>query len=234
MLTQLEIDQLQQQIQAGKKPEIYYVAHYIEYREGVIDEEQYKSVSHFIPVKITISEIKNAYFEVLNFKNAGGIDSNKYHIEEEEVYYDINTKYIHYYIVPNGKSSYTKDLNPRTPSIIYGYARKIVNSDGKTLATINEPSPVKAVFTNDLEYGTLKGNDIIDAYENKKLDWKYLTLTNKEIVDGVEYKYVTSDWYILKCDNFPKTEDILVNINNKNAYFVHLTDAFKYIQQLEA
>ena len=45
MLTQLDIDKLQIQIQSGKTPEIYYAAHYIECREGVIDEEQYKSVS---------------------------------------------------------------------------------------------------------------------------------------------------------------------------------------------
>ena len=91
---------------------------------------------------------------------------------------------------------------------------------------MNEPSPVKAVFTNDLQYGTLKGNDIINAYNNKKLNWKYMTLENKEIVDGVEYKYVTSDWYILKCDNFPRTEHILINTKNKNAYFTNLSDAF--------
>lgn len=230
MLTQLEIDKLQMQIQNGEKPEIYYAAHYIECREGVIDEEQYKSISQFRPIKIKISEISNAYFEVLNYQK----NKSKYHIESEEAYYDVNLKYIHYYTVPNAASSYKKDLNPRMPSIIYGYTREYFDNNGTLIKTMNEPSPVKAVFTNDLQYGTLKGNDIINAYNNKKLNWKYMTLENKEIVDGVEYKYVTSDWYILKCVNFPKNEHILVNTKNKNAYFVNLTDAFKYIDQLRA
>lgn len=230
MLTQLDIDKLQIQIQSGKTPEIYYAAHYIECREGVIDEEQYKSVSQFRAIKIKISEITNAYFEVLNYEK----NKSNYHIESEEAYYDINSKYIHYYTVPNGPASYSKDMNPRMPSIIYGYTRRYFDDNDVLIKTINEPSPVKAVFTNDLQYGTFKGNDIKNAYNNKQLDWKYMTLKNKEIVDGVEYKYVTSDWYILKCANFPKTEHILINTNNKNAYFMELTDAFKYIDQLRA
>ena len=119
------------------------------------------------------------------------------------------------------------------PSAIYGYTRKIIKSDGTTILK-NEPSPVKPVYTNVLEYGNLKGNDITKAYDDGNLNWKYMTLENTEIVDGIEYKYITSDWYVIKCDNFPRTEHILVNTKNKNAYFRNLSDAFNYIDQLEA
>lgn len=233
MLTQLDIDELKMQIQAGEKPELYYTTHYIECREGVIDEEQYKSVPRFKVIKITISDIENAYFELLKYLYSGGLNGTLYHLEEQEAYYDINTKYIHYYTVPNGASSYEKDLNPRMPSAIYGYTRKIIKSDGTTILK-NEPSPVKPVYTNVLEYGNLKGNDITKAYDDGNLNWKYMTLENTEIVDGIEYKYITSDWYVIKCDNFPRTEHILVNTKNKNAYFRNLSDAFNYIDQLEA
>ncbi len=224
MLTQFDIDELQQQIQSGNKPELYYVCHMIEPREGVIDEAKFKSVSKFKVIKIKISEISNAYFEYLNYKN----NKNKYHEETEEVYYDMFKKYIHHYTVPNEPSG-NKDINPRMPSIIYGY--NIENKDG---SLTNIPSPVKAIFTNELEYGSLKGNDLKNAYNNKKLEWKYMTLNKKEIVDGIEYKYVTSDWYILKCVNFPRTEHILINIKDKTMYFRNLQDAFNTIEQLEA
>ena len=235
MLTQLELDSMQMKIQNGEIPEIYFVAHYVECREGIIDAEQYKSVPRFKVIKIKISEIQNAYFELLNYHYLGGINGEYYHIETEEEYYDENTKYIHYYAVPNNnKDGYTKPLNPRMPSIIYGYLRKQVNTDGDVLQVLQEPSPVKEIYTNELEYGDLRGDNLKTAYTEGKLKWKYMTLDNAQIVDGIEYKYITSDWYILKCDNFPRTEHILINTKNKNAYFTNLSDAFNYMHQLEA
>ena len=61
-------------------------------KDLVIDEEQYKSISQFRPIKIKISKIANAYFEVLHYQN----NKSEYHIESEEAYYDVNLKYIHY------------------------------------------------------------------------------------------------------------------------------------------
>lgn len=235
MLTQLEIDNMEMQIQKGKSlPEIYFVAHYVECREGIIDAEQYKSISKFKIIKIKINEIENAYFEYLKFLKAGGINGENYHVETEEEYYDTKTKYIHYYAVPNSKTPITKDINPRMPSIIYGYLRKVVNEDGDVLKVMNEPSPVKEVYTNELEFGDLKGKDLKEAYDSGKLDWKYMNLPAKQVVDGIEYQYVTSDWYILKAENFPRTEHILINTKTKNAYFTNLDEAYKYMQQLEA
>lgn len=228
MLNQLDIDELQMEIQGGNTPELYYVCHYIEPREGVIDEEHYKSVSRFRVIKIKITEIINAYFEYLNYEN----NKDQYHIESEEEYYDRSTKYIHYYTVPNGESTYEKDFNPRIPSIIYGYQRQIIHEE--ITEDYNEPSPVKAVFTNALEYGKLRGKDITTAYRDGDLDWKYMTLDHTEHVDDDDYKYVTSDWYILKCGNFPRTEHILINTKSKTAYFRELDDAFNFIDQLEA
>ena len=235
MLTQLEIDNIVQQIQKGEElPEIYFVAHYIECREGVIDAEQYKSISKFRIIKIKIAEIENAYFELLRYLRSGGVNGEKYHIETEEEYYDTKTKYIHYYSVPNTEEPITKDINPRMPSIIYGILRKKITEDDEVLQVINDPSPVKEVYTNELEFGDLKGKDLKEAYDSGKLDWKYMNLPAKQVVDGIEYQYVTSDWYILKAENFPRTEHILINTKTKNAYFTNLDEAYKYMQQLEA
>ena len=234
MLTQLEIDNMKMQIQNGETPEVYFVAHYIECREGIIDAEQYKSISKFRIIKIKIADIINAYTEVFKYNYMGGVNGTQYHMETEEEYYDNKTKYIHYYAVPNTIDSYTKDINPRMPSIIYGYIRKIVDENDNVLKVLNEPSPVKVVFTNELEFGDLNGKDLEAAYKDGKLDWKYIKLENKQIVDGIEYQYMTSDWYILMAENFPRTEHILINTKTKNAYFTNLDDAYNYMLQLEA
>ena len=229
MLNQRDIDLIMQDIQSGKDVYIYYVAHHVELREGLLDEHIRKSVSQFKPVKVKITGIKNAYFEYLNFLN----NPENYHTESEEVYYDPVTKYIHYYTVPNGKESYSKDLNSRLPSAIYGYRRQII-VDGNTAKEHIDPSPVKEVYTNALEYGDLVGTDITNAFNNGKLDWKYMKLDNMAIVDGIEYKYITSDWYILEIENFPRPEMPLVNIDQHCAYFRDLADAFYDIDQLVA
>ena len=229
MLNQLDIDKLQLKIQNGETPELYYVAHAIEPREGEIDEVQYKSVSRFRAIKIKISEISNAYFEYLNFVN----NPNNYHEESEESYYDRFTKYIHYYTVPNyTRKDSDNNIVSRMPSIVYG-RRKHVIIDG-TVTEINEPSPVKPIFVNVLEYADFRGTDIQAMYNANKLNWKYMHLNKPELVDGVQFNYVTSDWYILKCINFPRIEHILINTKLKSSYFTNLNDAFDFINQLEA
>ena len=47
-------------------------------------------------------------------------------------------------------------------------------------------------------------------------------------------KILNYDINILKCENFPRTEHILINTKTKNAYFTNLEDAYNYMQQLEA
>lgn len=228
MLNQLDIDILQQQIQNKQIPELYYVAHNIETREGLIDESQYKSVPRFKIIKVKISKIFNAYKEYLNFVN----NPDNYHVEQEEEFYNMDTSYIHYYTVPNSGTT-KKYFNARMPSIIYGY-RRVVKEGDQVITDYSDASPVKPVFVNALEYGELKGDDIQAQYDAGNLDWKYITLENKEIVDGIEYKYVTSDWYILECENFPRTEHILINTKSKCAYFRDLKEAFDFVEQCEA
>lgn len=226
MLTQLDIDELQIKIQDGEQPEVFYVCHLIEPRESVIDEYKYKSVSKFKVIPVKISRISNAYFEYLNYVN----NKSNYHIEEEVSYYtnQESKKYTHRYIVPNEPSG-NKDINPRMPSIIYG---SVVEKEDGSL--IHLDSPVKAIFTNALECAELSRDEVLQLYHNNHLNWKYMTLENKEIVDGIEYKYVTSNWYILECVNFPRTEHILINVKDKTAYFRTLDEAFSAIEQLEA
>ena len=92
MLTQNNLDLLMQNIQAGKKTYIYYVASLVETREGYIEELKYKSVPEYKVVKLNLTNIENAYIELRNYKN----HPEQYHVEEEECYYDIYTRYVHY------------------------------------------------------------------------------------------------------------------------------------------
>lgn len=222
MLKQIDIDNLMKSIQRGGKQEIYYVANALETREGILDESEFKSNPKYKVIQIRITDIQNAYLEYVEFKN----NPNNYHEEQEIEYYDLDTKYIHYYTVKNTSKTFDKSFNANKPSIIYGYRRKIYTPDG--IITHIDPSPIKEVYTNRLEMQ----NKEIKTWDNN-LSWKYLRLENPEIVDGIEYNYVTSNWYILKCDNFPRTEDILININQITSYFTTLEDAFNYIDQIK-
>jgi hypothetical protein len=229
MLSQKDIDSLMIQIQSGEDAYVYYVAHMIEGREtDILDEHTYKDVPRFRVVKIKVKDIQNAYFEYMNYLN----NPSNYHTEQEECYYTSTAKYIHYFITPNGKSSYSVDLNPRMPSIIYGYKRKIYI--GENVNTVVDETPVNEVYVNDLEYGDMTAAQVKQALSSGKLKWKYLTLDNYAIVDGIQYKYITSDWYILDFENYPMIEKPLINTKQYSAYFIDIRDAFNYMDQLIA
>lgn len=229
MLNQADIDYLMQTIQSNKPAYVYYVAHMIEGREtNTLDEHMYKDVSQFKVVKVRVDAIENAYFEYKNY-----IENPKnYHVEEEECYYKPSAKYIHYFVVPNTAQSYALDINPRTPSIIYGYKRKIY-VNGK-VNDVLDPSPVKEVYTNTPEFGTMTKAQVANALNSGKLNWKYIKLKHPAIVDGIEYNYVTSDWYILTLRNYPMVEKPLINVHQHSGYFIDIQDAFRYIEQLVA
>ena len=174
---------------------------------------------------------------------------DKYHKETELCYYqpldrfiyhkdpsntgntDPYVSYTHTFIVPNGKKSYSKDINARMPAVIYGFERE--HEVGGVKKTINIPSPITPVYTNVLECMV---DDINNAetlgYNNLK--WKYLKLDNNALVDGIEYGYVTSNWYILTLANYPMIEKPLINVNDYSCYFMTLKDAANYIEQLIA
>ena len=227
MINQYELDKLMQSIQAGTDTYIYYVASVSELREAKLDEHQYKSNNKFVVVKYKFNSATNALFEYQTYLN----DPSKYHMETDDCFYDVNTEYIHYYTVPNYKTSYSKPFNRNYPSIIYGY-REQVFVNGEQTRDHTNPSMVKEVYTNKLEYGDYTEAQARNALN--KLKWKYKTLNPKVIVDGIEYTYLTSDWYILDIENFPKMELALINTNEKNAFFTNLSDAFEYIDQLNA
>lgn len=230
MLSQMDIDNLMKTIQSGEPAYVYYAAHMIEGREtDILDEHNYKNVSKFKVVKVEVGDIKNAYFEYLNYLN----HPEEYHIEEEEFYYHPSAKYMQCFITPNMKDSYTKDFNPRIPSIIYGFIRKVYDFDG-AIKEIHDPSPVKEVYTNAPEFADMANSEVINAIDSGELNWKYMKLEQPAIVDGIEYSYVTSNWYILSLKNYPMIEKPLINVNQHNGYFVNIQDAFKYIEQLIA
>lgn len=229
MLSQADIDSLMQTIQSGEPAYVYYAAHMIEGREtDILDEHSYKDVSKFKAVKVQVENIQNAYFEYLNYLN----NPDDYHIEEEEFYYHPSAKYMQCFITPNGKDSYDKDINPRIPAIIYGFIRKVYNRD--VIVNVHDPSPVKPVYTNAPEFGNKTSSEVMESLISGKLDWKYMMLDPAAIVDGIEYSYLTSDWYILTLKNYPTIEKPLINVKQHSGYFIDIQDAFRYIEQLIA
>lgn len=229
MLTHSDIDQIVQKIKAGKDAYIYYVVHMSAAREGIIDEHLYKSTSQFKVVRVKVADVVNAWFEYENWAK----NPSKYHREVETEYYDEFNTYKHYYWVPNLSSSYTLDINPRMPSIIYGITREITTRQGET-KTITDPSPVKEVYTNDPEYYGYTGTALTKQISAGNLNWKYKILTNTENVDGVDYKYLTSNYYILTLADYPSIEKPLIYAGAKSSYFTDPEQAFRYIDQLVA
>lgn len=229
MLTQNNIDEIMQRLQSGRKAYIYYVASAVEMREGYIEELKFKSIPEYRCIRLEVTDIENAYIEYRNFKN----HPEQYHIEEEELWYDTKTKYVHYYMVPNSEGPYEKDINPRMPSNIYGYKRHLY-SKGTLVQDTIDPSPIKEVYTNAIQYYNKSTVEAKALYDDGKLDWKYIYLPNGIVVDGIEYSYLTSDYYILDIKNFPRVEKPLVNVNQKTPFYMTNEDAQSAISEFLA
>lgn len=229
MLSQADIDYLMKTIQSGETAYLYYAAHMIEGREtDILDEHFYKDVSKFKVVKVKVEDVQNAYFEYLNYVE----HPEQYHIEEEEFYYHPSAKYMQCFVTRNAQDSYSKDLNARMPSIIYGFMRKVYDRDN--IKEIHDPTPVKPIYTNALEFADYSKSDVMNLMNSGDLDWKYMKLEAPAIVDGIEYNYITSDWYIITLKNYPMIEKPLVNVKDHSGYFIDIKDAFRYIEQLSA
>ena len=229
MLKQLDIDNIMLSLQAGERVFLYYAAGKTELK-GITDSQEFshKDEPRYIPIKVEVLDVQNAYFEYLKYQN----DPSKYKIEEEEVWYDPNTKYIHRYITPDGDDEYD-EFNSRIPSAIYGIKRKVYNK-GELIKDYVDPTPVKEIYTNAIEYGTLLSTDALSKLNEGLLSWKYMKLENNEIVDGLPFSYVTSNWYILTIKNWAKVEKPLINVRDKSAFFTTVRDAYYAIEQLEA
>ena len=229
MLNESNIDQLMQKLQNGNKAYVYYVVSLVQTREGYLEELKYLSVPEYKVVKIDVSGIQNAYIEYRNFKN----NPENYHIEEEECWYDNYTKYVHYYMVPNSTGNYEKEFNARMPSNIYGYKR-LMYSKGNLVQDFIDPSPIKEVYTNALSYYGHTTQQVKDLYDNGKLDWKYIYLPNPVNVDGIDYSYITSDYYILDVSLYPLVEKPLINIHQKTPFYMTNEEAQSAIKEFTA
>lgn len=227
-----DLDIIKQRLQAGEEVLLYYVASFLECREELIDEHMFKSVPYFNIIEIKCTDVVNAYYELLEYYK----NPDNYHVEQEITYTNPNYKYIKYYTVKNKEASYDKDFTSSMPSIIYGKRRKLLMHQGgeDIIKEFNSPSPVKPIYTNNLEYGDLQGAALQDAINNGSLDWKYMKVDIPIEDDGIEYFYITSDYYILDIQNFPRTEKPLINVKDYSAYFLDVNDAYNYKKQLEA
>ena len=230
MITRVNLDELVQTIQSTGEADIFYVAHRIERRRGTVDDFLYKSAADFEILKLKLKGVTNAYFKYLDYLE----NPNDYHTESEESYIEPGIKHVNYYTVPNAKESYTKDFNPRIPSIIFGRKRKLYNSTGILVADFNDPSFVTPWYTNSLIYWPKTAARVMSDFESGNLDWKYRKLDEAVKVDGVDLWYMTSDYYILDIENFPKVEMPLICVDQQNAYFTNVDDALSCLKQLKA
>ena len=227
MLKQNDIDDLKLEIDAGETPTIYYVANYLELREGMLDESNFKSNPKYRVVEVQVEDIQNAYFEYLNYI----ANPDNYHIESETNWYDPVTQYVHYYITPNAEESYTKDINPRMPSAVYGMHKELY-LNGELESEWTDPTPIDCNYTNLLELNGYTTAETLSKFEAGDLDWKYKELEYTNTVDGVEYSYISSDWYILRLKNLPKVEHTLMKAGDVSSFFINIDSAFHYVEQL--
>ena len=229
MLNQKDIDDIMLKLQAGERAYLYYAAGKTELK-GITDSQEFshKDEPRYIPIKVEVTNIQNAFFEYLKYKN----NPDMFKIEEEEVWYDPNTKYIHRYISPI-VDEFSAEFNSRTPSAIYG-VRRDVYKKGILIKSYTDPTPVKEVYTNAIEYGDLSNAEVLEKIDDGSLSWKYMKLEDGEVVDGLRFNYVTSNWYILTISNWAKVEKPLINIKDKCAFFTSVRDAYYAIDQLEA
>ena len=260
MLNQRDIDILKSEIDKYGETTLYYVAHMIEPREGVLDEHEYKSFARFKVLQLTLTDIFNAYFEYMDymkFLNDPDNSDKKYNVEQEISYYDHLTQHIDMFVVPEyTEESYPLPFNARIPSIVYGYRRQIIDTKTKSIREVSDPTPVSFVYTNNPSYLDKSVDEVKEMIDSGELAWKYIHFGHIEeyqvevlngvfetrtryvrepaISDGVEYDYLTSDWFILNIKNFPRTELPLICTNQKCAYFRDLNDALNYMDQLEA
>ena len=227
MLTEKDIDLLRADIDSGKPPTVYYLASRVERRESYIDEVAYKSNPQIDIVELQIANVTNALWELLNFK-ANPIN---YHTEQEIVIIDADNRYHYYYTVPNDLVSYNKPFNPKMPSAIYG-CHRVRFKNGTVIGNYNDSSPIQPIFTNTLKFGSTGASEVLKMFEDGSLGWKYRNAPEGTVVDGIPFKYMTSNWFILEVANFPRPEQHLINVNQKNAFFIDLEKALSWREEM--
>ena len=217
MLKEYDIDIIHKGIQSLGYHTVYYIAHDVECREGYVDEFAAKSNPKFSILELKVTDIINAYFELLNYKEY----PERYHTESLTMWIDQNMKYVKYYTVPNKELSYNNRFNPTMPSIIYGVKRNVY-FHGALQDTYNDPSPIKPRYIHEPIYC----NEVAwDKLNNGELNWKYKQIDNS---------IVGTDWYILVVPELHRAEHHLININQKTAFFLNLNDAISYKKELLA
>lgn len=227
MLNELDIDHLKEKIDEDGEATAYYLASRVERRESYIDEATFKSDPEIDIVQIKIKSIMNALWEVLNYNE----HPTEYHTESERVVIDHDNFYDYYYTVPNGLDSYSKPFNPRMPSAIYG-CRRVRYKCSQIIGDYHDPSPVQTIYTNLMTFSDLIPAEVLDMYNCGDLSWKYADAPQDTVIDGIPFKYMTSNWYILDVANFPRTEHHLINIHQKNALFVNMDDALSWREDM--
>ena len=227
MLKMRDLDYLHYQYWNNRTlPTIYYIAHNVELREGYADEVMYKSKPGFSIIEIKVKEIRNALWELMDFQQF----PDDYYTTSQTVIMSPTEKYVHYFT-----ESKIGDIRvpQRLPSIIYG-VKRVLYKNGAVAVEYNDPSPVQPVYTNELSFMEHSKSVCEQLFNDGKLNWKYKEAIAGTIIDGIPYKYITSPWYILKTDDLYHLEHHLVNVNQKNAFFLYPQDALSYKEELEA
>jgi len=227
MINENELDLLHYNIYRYGYADLFYIAHKVELRESYIDELAYKVKPEFKIMQLKLTGIDNAYWEYLNWQE----HPLDYHTEEETYWFNDNIKYVEYYTVPNKKQQYVDEFNARVPSIIYG-KKRVFYKDNTLVANYNDPSIILPEYTNVLTYNDNTTEKVLELFNAGNLDWKYRKLDEPIYNDSTKFDYVTSNWYILDIENFPRVEKHLISIKQKNAFFTNLKDAYSMYKEL--
>lgn len=226
MLGSIEIDTIKETCSNGNEATLYYVCDYGETRDHSSDSD-FKTIHKYKVIEVIVTDVLNGFREFKDYK----LHPENYHVETEREYYDYSYAHVinRKYTTRNTSGPFDKDLNPRIPSRIFGEKKEYIK-DGE-LVVYEEPSPVTPYYTNNLRF---KDKDYV-SYTDPLIQWKYDHLTNPITVDGINFNYVYSNYYILITKNMPTVEYPLVCVTDINCpYFMSLEEAWDFVKQCEA
>lgn len=207
MLNEREIDKLLE----GEIREVYYVAHINEVANPFMDFIHYTTKPTYVVVKMYVDRIANALVEYELFMS----NPSKYEYVKESMWYSDGIKHdIKFY------ANIEAEKNAYMPAGILGGEHTVYSEDDETVKTKSSIFPeIPIEYTNE--------RSIIN-------DRKYHRLKSPMIIDGKNYEYSYSKYYVIKAHSTSMNKSFLIKIGDKNQVFIDLDDALACANELEA
>ena len=227
MLREIDIDNLVNQRDKGFDTRIYYVCNNAELPEVMYPRDMRKSANEYSVIECKLFKIENALNEYENML-ANRDSYETYTVINFDVM-DAEIKYKGYEFLRNPYSDY--QISPR----VYGYRTTTYYNIDDEVSKREIPSIVlnEAKYTNTPTY-LGKQIDATDNTFTSLYGWKYKLLDEPVSIGNVLYKYKYTDYYTLYIDDWHLKEYPLINVNEKNCFFLSPSNAYEYLKQMRS